>query len=158
MIHARIVVPHDSSRIRGLYNEAVRILAVDPGGKRIGLAVGDDVSGVASPLETVPYVGVTATAELVRDVAAEHGAGMVVIGLPTDVEGKRTPACQRSEALAEALQRLGVRIGFQPELLTTNEARRRAREIGLPPRTPVDHLAAQVLLEEFLATRGRPRR
>lgn len=124
----------------------------------MGLAIGDDESGVASPLEIVPYTGVAAAAELLRAVAAEHGAEMVVIGLPTDADGRRTPACARSDALAAALERLGTPVQLQPELLTTNEARRRARDLGLAVRVPVDHLAAQVLLEEFLAARGSGRR
>jgi putative holliday junction resolvase len=131
----------------------VRILAVDPGGRRIGLAIGDDETGVASPLEIVAYDGVNAAAELIRATAAEQGAGLVVIGLPTDADGRRTPACARSEALAVELRRLGAPVAMQQELLTTNEARRRARDLGLAARAPVDHLAAQVLLEEFLAAR-----
>jgi putative Holliday junction resolvase len=136
----------------------VRILAVDPGGRRIGLAIGDDETGVASPLEIVAYGGVNAAAELIRAAAAEQAAGLVVIGLPTDADGQRTPACARSEALAAELRRLGALVALQPELLTTNEARRRARDLGLAARAPVDHLAAQVLLEEFLATRRATRR
>lgn len=136
----------------------MRILAVDPGSRRMGLAIGDDESGVASPLEIVPYAGVTAAAELLRAVAAEHGAELVVIGLPTDADGQRTAACARSDALAAALERLGTPVQLQPELLTTNEARRRARDLGFTARAAVDHLAAQVLLEEFLAARGSGRR
>jgi len=42
-------------------------------------------------------------------------------------------------------------VALQPEFLSTREARQRAREAGLPPDRPVDHLAAQVILEEHLA-------
>jgi putative transcription antitermination factor YqgF len=123
----------------------------------MGLAIGDDISGVASPLRIVPYAGVAAAAELIRTVAEELAAELVVVGLPTDADGRRTPACARSEALAASLIRLGMPVELQSEFLTTNEARRRARALGLAARAPVDHLAAQVLLEEFLAARGGTR-
>ncbi len=88
---------------------------------------------------------------LVEELAVE----LVVIGLPTAADGTDTPACGRSRALAGALTEAGLRVVLQPELLTTDEARRRARAAGRRPRSPVDDLAAQVILEEFLSTVGR---
>lgn len=128
----------------------MRILGVDPGGKRMGLAVGDDETGVASPLEVVPYGGVDAACDRIRGELERRGASLVVIGLPTDVDGERTPACRRSERLAEALEARGVAVKLQQEYLTTVEARERARAGGLDRDRPLDHLAAQIILEEFL--------
>jgi|AMFO01.1.fsa_nt_gi Predicted endonuclease involved in recombination (possible Holliday junction resolvase in Mycoplasmas and B. subtilis) len=119
----------------------------------MGLALGDDATGVVSPLAVIPYRGVEAAAQEIARRARTEGAGVVVIGLPTDATGRPTPACRRSHRLAEALGALGLTVAFQAELLTTNEARRRARAAGLDARAPVDHLAAQVILEEFLAGR-----
>jgi len=133
----------------------MRFLAVDPGGRRMGLAVGDDVTGVASPLRVVPYTGVAKAAEQIRRLAAELAADVVVLGLPTDAEGRRTTACARTEALARALGELGVEVELQPEYLTSNEARRRARSAGVSERSPIDHIAAQVILEEALERRRR---
>lgn len=133
----------------------MRYLGVDPGARRLGLALGNDLLGLASPLEIVPYEGVTAAAAAIAERARSHGAAGVVIGLPTLQDGSEGPACARSHALAEALTGLGVTVWLQPELLTTNEARRRARALGRPRERAVDDLAAQVLLEEFLAERAR---
>ncbi len=132
----------------------MRFLAVDPGGKRMGLAVGDDLTGIASPLRVVLYPGAEAAAVALAAIADEVGAGVVVIGLPLAVDGSRTPACARSEALARSLTGHGLEVVLQGEHLTSNEAHRRARDIGLPRGRPVDHLAAQVVLEEFLAARA----
>jgi len=132
----------------------VRYLGVDPGGRRIGLAVGDDTTGVASPLEIVPYEGVERTAQQIAALASEVGATRVVLGLPTLEDGSRGPASRRTERLAEALEAVGVEVELQGEFLSTDEARRRARSAGRPPRQPVDDIAAQVLLEEYLATRS----
>jgi putative Holliday junction resolvase len=134
----------------------MRFLAVDLGGKRCGLAVGDDATGVATPLEVLPYRGIAAAAETIAAAARHHAAGQVVIGLPTRADGSETPACRRSHAVAAALAELGVEVSLQSEHLSTDEARRRARDAGLPRDRPVDHLAAQVILEDYL--RGASRR
>jgi putative Holliday junction resolvase len=117
----------------------------------MGLALGDDATGIASPLEVVAYPGVARAAALIVERCRRHGAGCVVIGLPTNADGETTPACRRSEALAEAVAALGLPVELQGEYLSSREARQRAREVGLGRERPVDHIAAQVLLEEFLA-------
>jgi putative transcription antitermination factor YqgF len=119
----------------------------------MGLAVGDDTTGVASPLEIVPYEGVERAAQQIATLASKVGAARVVLGLPTLEDGSRGPASRRTDRLAEALEGLGVEVALQSEFLSTNEARRRARAAGRRPRQPVDDIAAQVLLEEHLATR-----
>lgn len=129
----------------------MRYLAVDPGGTRMGLALGDDTTGIASPLEVVAYPGVARAAALIVERCRRHGADAVVIGLPTNADGDTTPACRRSEALAEAVAALGLTVELQGEYLSSREARQRAREAGLGRDRPVDDIAAQVLLEEFLA-------
>ena len=119
----------------------------------MGLAVGDDTTGVTSPLEIVPYSGVDRAAQQIVTVAAMVGAARVVLGLPTLEDGSRGPASRRTDRLAEALEALGVEVALQSEFLSTDEAQRRARAAGRSPRQPVDDIAAQVLLEEHLASR-----
>lgn len=119
----------------------------------MGLAVGDDTTGIVTPLEVVSYHSVDSAAQVIAMKAGETGAARVVLGLPTLADGTRGAACRRSEALADALDALGISVEFQSEFLTTDEARRRARSSGRSPRQPVDDIAAQVLLEEFLTTR-----
>ena len=135
------------------YNGRVRYLGVDPGGRRMGLAVGDDSTGVASPLEIVPYEGMTRATQLIAAFAKEVGATRVVLGLPTLEDGSRGPACRRTESLAAELGALGIEVALQSEFLSTNEARRRARAAGRSPRRPVDDIAAQILLEDYLTAR-----
>lgn len=131
----------------------MRFLGIDPGGKRLGLALGDDLTGFATPLEIVSYQGAEDAARRIREAMDEHGAETVVIGLPTAADGSQTPACARSHAVARALAELGVEAELQTEYLSTNEARRRARSSNRRPGLPVDDLAAQVILEEYLASR-----
>ena len=131
----------------------MRYLGVDPGGKRLGLAVADDATGIVTPLEVIPYRGVATAAADIAARVRTHDAQQVVVGLPTTADGEPTAACRRSHALARALHGLGLDTVLQPEYLSTNEARRRARDAGLPRERPVDHLAAQIVLEEYLSTR-----
>ena len=101
--------------------------------------------------------GIETTADRIRRLVEELDIGVVVVGLPTDVDGRDTPACRRSRALACAVEELGIEVELQPEVLTTDEARRRARTVGRRREAPVDDLAAQVMLEEFLSATGRRR-
>jgi putative transcription antitermination factor YqgF len=103
------------------------------------------------PLAVVECRGVREATRAIVRAAEANQADRVVVGLPVRDDGHATPACRRSEALARELGALGIEVALQPEYLSTDEARRRARAAGLPDRQPVDHLAAQVLLEEYLA-------
>jgi len=124
---------------------------VDPGGKKVGLAVGDDRTGIVSPLEVVASEGTAAVAALIVDAAGRVGAGLVVIGVPTLADGSSGPAARRSEVLAEAVRQLGLKVALQSEYLTTHEARQRARMAGRAGGNPVDDFAAQIILEDYLA-------
>jgi putative Holliday junction resolvase len=121
----------------------------------MGLAIGDDATGVASPLAVMPYEGVDHAARKISAVAEESGATCIILGLPTGEDGSPGSAARRSELLSEAITKLGLKVVLQKEFLTTNEARRRARAVGRSPRQPVDDIAAQILLEEHLANLDR---
>jgi putative transcription antitermination factor YqgF len=116
----------------------------------MGLAVGDGASGVVTPLAVIGYAGVAAAARTIAETAGRLAAEAVVIGLPTGADGAAAPAARRSHLLAEAVAALGLQVFLQSERLSTDEARRRARESGRRRQEAVDDLAAQVVLEEYL--------
>ena len=124
---------------------------MDPGGRRFGLALGDDCTRLVFPLSIHPYQGIEATAARLSLEAQRLGVEKIVLGLPTSEDGEETPACRRTRALAEALADLGSEVALQPEFLSTHAARDRARDIGRAQGVPVDDLAAQIILEDFLA-------
>lgn len=129
----------------------MRALSIDPGAKRFGLAVGDDRSGVVTPLEVLSYRGREKAVVVIAEFLARHAAEIVVVGLPTNADGEETPACARSHALVRALAEDGINTALQAEYLSSNEARRRARIAGRKPGDPIDDLAACVILEDFFA-------
>lgn len=129
----------------------MKYLGVDPGGRRFGLAFADSDISLVFPIGVFPYDGVQETASTLHLVARERGAEKIILGLPTTESGEETGGCRRTRALADALADLGSTVAFQPEFLTTREAKARARDLGRPGTAPVDDLAAQIILEDFLA-------
>lgn len=134
----------------------MKLLAVDPGGRRYGLAVADGTTGLATPAGIHTHRDLNSTAETIEAEARRRGVTSVVIGLPLSADGTETSACRRSRALAEHLARMGLKVDFQPEFLTSHAARERALDVGRSRDRPVDDLAAQIILEDYLAAHPGP--
>jgi putative Holliday junction resolvase len=135
--------------------ERGRVLAVDYGDKRVGLALSDPSRTIASPLgHIVRRAGKRApVAELVRR-AQEHEARAFVLGLPLDENGDDTPRAVEVRAIALELEkRTGLPVSLVDERYTTAAALRTVREMGGSTRGrkgDVDALAATILLQHAL--------
>jgi len=141
-----------------------RVLALDVGGRRLGLALSDPTGTLASPLVTLERTTPEADAAAIAALAAEHGAGTVVAGLPIDLAGRHGPAAQAVGAYLDDLAaRLpGLSFELVDERMTTVMAERALAASGVPGRqrrAVVDQVAATVFLQEWLdartAERGR---
>ena len=130
----------------------MRVLAVDFGGKRIGIAVGESDPRVVSPRQNIDASGTLAKdAEAIRAVFEKEQADMVVIGLPQD-EGGETKMSRVCRKLGECLTALGVEVNYVDESLTSAEAERDMTEAGLKGserRKRSDGEAACRILERF---------
>jgi putative Holliday junction resolvase len=144
-----------------------RILAIDPGEKRIGVAAADLHTRVAIPLSTIePGAD---PVEAVARVAVEESAEAIVVGLALSLSGALGPQAQQAQALADALaRRLDIPVHTWDERLTSAEARSRSAPRARPrpdgrasardrrsPRAKrrrgeVDALAAAIILQAFL--------
>ena len=82
----------------------MRILAVDHGEKRIGLALSDPTATIASPLKVIEHVSRTIDAAQVANLADENEVGLIVIGQSFDEEGRPNLAGRRAAKFAEALK------------------------------------------------------
>ena len=136
-----------------------RVLAVDWGERRIGLAVSDELGMIASPAgHIVRRAGKRPPIAKVIARAAELHATSFVLGLPLDGNGDDTPRSLEVRAIARELEaRTGMRVELVDERFTTAAARRAIREMGGKPEDrpgDVDALAATVLLQHAL---GRAR-
>ena len=133
-----------------------RVMAIDYGEKRIGLALSDPTRTIASPLgHIIRRAGKRApVAELVRRAAA-HEVRAMVMGLPLDEEGDDTPRAADVRAIAaELTKRTGLPVSLVDERYTTAAALRAVREMGGSTRGrkgDVDALAATILLQHALA-------
>lgn len=134
-----------------------RILAVDWGERRIGLAISDPLGVIATGLETLDVQSAGEAARRIAAIAGEREVERVVVGLPLLMSGERGEAAEAALALAALLkERTGLPVDTYDERLTSALSERRLRETGVRTgreRQRVDQGAAMVLLESFLAFR-----
>lgn len=134
-----------------------RTLGVDPGTKRIGLAVCDELGITVRPLETVSAKDFDARIERVCQVAREQDVVRLVVGMPRNMDGTKHASAGRVRAFALTLRkRSGLLLDFVDERLTTVEAERRLRAAGHSFRKVqerIDAVAAAVLLQDWLDLR-----
>jgi len=132
-----------------------RILAVDWGERRIGLAVSDDLGVLATGLPTLEIRGEAEAVARVADTIRTVEADSVVVGLPLTLKGERGEAARAVEHFVEALKRVcPVEVALYDERLTSALAQRRMHERGEKSRGRkgmVDQGAAVALLEGWLA-------
>jgi putative holliday junction resolvase len=142
----------------GSYHSRVRVLALDLGKRRIGLAI-SDVSGVlARPLDVIDVAGpaqLDAVVDAIRRIAGEEdGLGAVVVGLPSRLDGTANEQTAVVKAFAEALgARISQPIALQDERLSSVEAESRLaiRDRDWKSRKKkLDAAAAAVILQDYL--------
>lgn len=135
-------------------NAKGRVLGIDYGARRIGLAISDETRSLASPLCVIP--GGPKAFETIARIVREQGVTEVVVGLPRTLAGGLGPEARRAMEFAERLGRqLPVPVRQWDERLTTLEASRRLAELKRR-KVPVDAAAAAVMLQSYLeATRER---
>ncbi|MBN2386123.1 MAG: Holliday junction resolvase RuvX [Anaerolineales bacterium] len=134
----------------------MRVLAVDPGSKRIGLAVSDPTGTIANPLGVIAHTARQVDAAAVAAAAAEQGVGLIVVGQARDDDGVPTFEGRRSARFAAALEsQTDLPVILWDESFTTREARAARIAMGVSRRRRrghLDDLAATVLLQSFLDT------
>jgi len=128
-----------------------RVLGVDHGSKRVGLALSDPGRVIASPLETVAKA--TAIDRIV-EVIAEYEVSEIVIGLPTALRGHEGVAASAARDFgAEVALATGLRVVFVDEKYTTHTAEQALLAAGRKRRErreAIDKVAATVILQTFL--------
>lgn len=131
-----------------------RILAVDWGERRIGLALSDPSGIIATGLATVETRSADEAISRVAAIAAEHEATRIVVGLPLLMSGKHGEAAESAQRFATGLaSRSGLPVETYDERLTSAISQRRLREVGVRTghaRARVDQGAAIALLESYL--------
>ncbi len=135
-----------------------KVLGVDFGDRRTGVAVSDDSRTIAFPRETLECPRVEQAAAAVARLAAAEQVAEIVVGLPVNMDGSRGPRAARTEEfLAELARRTAVPLRRWDERLSTKVAEAVLIEAGTSRakrRGVVDKLAAQVILQNYLDAAG----
>ncbi len=135
----------------------MRILAVDPGEKRLGLALSDETGTVATPLTVLKHISRLLDAASIADLARQNQIGLIVIGQSLDDDGLPTPSSRRADRLALAIQQqCDIPAVLWDESFSTRAARQAQVEMGTSRhkrRGHLDDLAAAVILQSYLDAR-----
>jgi putative Holliday junction resolvase len=135
----------------------MRILAVDHGEKRIGLALSDPTATIASPLKVITHVSRMIDAAQVAEIAAQHEVGRIVVGQSYAEDGQPNPAGRRAGRFAEALRsQTDIPIEMWDESHSTQIARAARIELGVSRKKRAGHqdeFAAVVILQSYLEAR-----
>ena len=132
----------------------VRILAVDHGEKRIGLALSDPTATIASPLKVIEHVSRLLDAAQVANVAHENEVSLIVIGQSFDEEGRPNLAGRRAAKFAAALkEQTQIPVVLWDESFSTQDARAARIALGVSHKDRSGHqdaLAAAMILRSYL--------
>jgi putative Holliday junction resolvase len=130
-----------------------RVLGIDHGEARIGLAISDELGMLAHPLETIVVKDIEPLARIAEVVGREKIA-TIVLGLPRNMDGSYGPAAEKVKAFAEKLrERTGCAVKMWDERLTSVAAQRSLHEAGRnvkSSRAVIDQVAAQLILQGWL--------
>jgi putative holliday junction resolvase len=135
-----------------------RVLALDVGKKRIGLAISDGLGVTAQGLETLYRTTIREDLAKLADLAKEREVGLLLVGNPLHMSGRESRQAQYTKEFADRLaERTGLPVEFRDERLTSVEAGRVLKESGISIEKrarAVDRLAAVLLLESYLDERA----
>ncbi len=140
----------------------MKILAVDPGTRRIGLAACDELEWTTRLLPALQIASGSSWLKSIATLVATESFELVLLGLPLNMDGSSGKGAKRSQEMAQTLQKelnrqsLDCEVRLWDERLTTFEAEARLRDKGIPKgkaKQSLDSIAAQVLLEDFLRSR-----
>ena len=131
-----------------------RVMGVDYGDVRTGIAISDANRFLASGIGTIKEGGMRATAKKVAALATEHDAGIIVIGLPKNMDGSEGASAQKIRAFAELLSGItDAKIEFLDERVSTMAAHRILNITdtrGQKRKDVVDTLSAEIILQNYL--------
>jgi putative Holliday junction resolvase len=132
----------------------VRLLGLDIGSARVGVAVSDPSGTVATPLTTLDGRTLSADPRPLLRLVEDYEAAGIVVGLPLTLAGEEGPQAKTVRAVADGLaERTGLPVTMWDERLTTTQARRSLDEAGLSEREAkraVDMVAASLILQSYL--------
>ena len=136
----------------------VRVLSLDPGEKRVGVAISDALGITAQGLETINYLSLEQVLGEIKKVCAAYGVEKIIVGNPLNMNGTSGPASDKAAQLAERLREyLKLPVSMVDERLTSKIAESVLISGGYSRkkrRAKVDKIAAVLILETYLSRSG----
>lgn len=137
----------------------MRVLGIDFGEVRIGIAISDPAGKLAVPLTTLSRVSDRDAIAQIQAIVTRENIEHLVLGEPRNMDGSVGDAAHRVRSFRRKLQdQIPLPCDLVDETLTSVEARERLRDAGVDPRRAkerIDQVAAQILLEQYLASGAR---
>ena len=130
-----------------------RILSIDHGEVRIGLAMTDPMKIISSPFKTIKNTGDENVLSELKDIIIENDIELIVLGHPMGLNGQKTKKTEHVEKFAEKLEELGKPIVLFDESFSTVRAHQIIHDMGQKTgknKEKIDMIAAQVFLEDYL--------
>jgi putative Holliday junction resolvase len=132
----------------------MRILAIDPGEKRLGVAMSDPTNTIANPLTVLKHISRPVDAATIAHLAQENQVGLIVVGQALDEENRPTPQSRRAARLADAVRaQIDLPVKMWDESGSTQAARAARIAMGSSRRKRrghLDDLAATYILQTYL--------
>lgn len=130
-----------------------RLLGVDHGDRRIGLALSDPIPKIASPLKTITVDDAQESIDAIKKIVKEYDVVLVIVGLPIGMKGQETAQTKHVKKFANDLINNGIKVALQDERLTSVSAKRSIMEQQKKPNKNkglVDQIAAAILLQQYI--------
>ena len=136
----------------------MRVLAIDHGTKRMGIAISDPSGMIAQPLEFIPAEPFAPFLERLKELILEKEVDMILVGMPRNMDGSYGPAAAKvQEFVAVLKETIAIPIKTWDERLTSAQANRMLVQADVrrkDRKEKVDKAAAAILLQSFLDSRG----
>ena len=136
-----------------------RLIALDHGARRIGVAVADSETGMAFARTAIQRRNLDQDLAVVEGLCAAEGAEVIVVGLPLNMDGTEGPQAASARAFGARLTEIGLDVVYEDERLSSWEAAERLARSGRKPARAsgeLDSTAARVILQQYLDARHRP--
>jgi len=141
-------------------NAKPRIIGLDIGDRRIGVAISDPLHLTAAGLETLLRTNTKSDVQKVKEIALRHGAVQIVVGLPHNMDGTSGSQCEKVRSFTKKLAReTGLPIVYEDERMTTISAIRTLTVQGVKTghnKALVDQVAAAIILQKYLDSNTPP--
>ena len=134
----------------------MRVLGLDLGERRIGIALSDGLGLTAQPLTVLTRTNARSDLQVIQQLATQHDVGTIVLGLPLTMRGEHGTQAKQASAFAQTLhQTTRIPVELVDERLTTVQGERALLETGTSRRKRkrlIDQVAAQLILQQYLDT------